>query len=87
MPQILDRLGEWKDDPDAHVAVERFAEWFDDSFTAAINKSRIENIMGKGPVPDYAPPALPVGGCRGRQYPTDTRLLCGTEILENQLII
>lgn len=59
--QILSRLGKWKEDPDAQKAVERFTEWFDDSFTSAIAKSQISNLYGQGPVPTFAPPEVPSG--------------------------
>ena len=59
--QILSRLGKWKQDPDAQKAVERFAEWFDETFTSAMTKSQICNLMGQGPVPTYAPPKIPTG--------------------------
>lgn len=59
--QILSRLGKWKEDPEAKRAVERFSEWLDESFTSAITKSQITNLMGQGPVPTFAPPEVPSG--------------------------
>jgi len=59
--QILNRLGKWKQNPDAQKAVERFAEWFDEAFTSAMIKSQISNLMGKGPVPSYHPQKTPAG--------------------------
>jgi hypothetical protein len=59
--EIMSRLEPWKNDRDAHEAVERFTEWLDAAFTEAIIKSRIENLMGEGPVPTYAPPQVPMG--------------------------
>lgn len=45
--QILSRLGKWKEDTEAKKAVERFTEWLDESFTLAITKSQITNLMGQ----------------------------------------
>jgi hypothetical protein len=58
---IMDHLEEWKDDPEAQKAVADFAQWFDECFTNAINKSHITNLMGRGPVPSYNPPIVPNG--------------------------
>jgi len=59
--RITSRLEKWKDDPEAQKAVEDFAQWFDESFTKAVIKARIENLMGRGPVPAYNPPRVPIG--------------------------
>jgi hypothetical protein len=59
--QILTRLVEWKENPEAQKAVGEFAQWFDECFTKAVTKARIENLMGQGPVPSYAPPEVPNG--------------------------
>jgi hypothetical protein len=63
--QILALFGEWKDDPEAKKAVEEFAQWFDVSFTKAVAKGRIENLMGRGPVPTFNPPEVPNGPVEG----------------------
>ena len=56
--QILSRLSEYKEDPDAQRVVAEFARWFDECFTSSIASSRITNLMGQGPVPTFAPPEV-----------------------------
>ena len=59
--RIISRLGKWEKDPEAQKAVEDFAQWFDKCFTNAVIKARIKNLMGRGPVPSYAPPYILTG--------------------------
>lgn len=59
--QILSRLGEYREDPDAQRVVAEFAQWFDECFTSSVAASRITNLMGQGPVPTFAPPEVPSG--------------------------
>ena len=59
--EILDRLGMFRENLEAQRSVERFAEWLDNSFTVAISRTQIINLMGRGQVPTFAPPLVPVG--------------------------
>jgi hypothetical protein len=60
-PQIIGRLGKWKNDPEAQDAVEDFAEWFDECFIKTIAQVQILNLQGQGSIPSYNPPKTPSG--------------------------
>lgn len=42
-------------------AMESLAQWVEDSFNEWKNGARIVGLIGKGPVPTFAPPYVPVG--------------------------
>jgi hypothetical protein len=58
---IIGSLGENSSDEGAAEAVQQFAEWLSLSFTIWSISSQVTLVMGKGPVPSFAPPYIPVG--------------------------
>ena len=57
---IKSRIGAAKDWPGAG-GIDGYANWFSASILAWIPLCQITNVMGKGPVPTFAPPYVPVG--------------------------
>jgi hypothetical protein len=55
------KLGPEASDSIASNAVNEFAKWFSERFSAWQSVATLVNIMGKGPVPTFAPPYVPVG--------------------------
>ena len=47
--------------PEARNAVNSFSRQFSSSFQIWLSSSMVQNVMGKGPVPTFAPPPVPVG--------------------------
>ena len=45
----------------ASESVYQFAKWFADRFSAWLSIASLANVIGKGPVPTFAPPYVPVG--------------------------
>jgi len=58
---IRSRLGSRGSAPGAESAVNRFATAFSAAMTAWTAESQIMLVLGKGPVPSFAPPYVPVG--------------------------
>jgi hypothetical protein len=58
---IMDSLGENASDEGAQDAVQSFADWLSLSFTIWLASSQVTLVMGKGPIPSFAPPYIPVG--------------------------
>lgn len=58
---IQAKLGKAGAEGDASKAVDDFANWFSERFSAWRSVALLVNVMGKGPVPTFAPPYVPVG--------------------------
>ena len=59
--EIRTKLGKAATDSGASQAVNEFAKWFSERFSAWQSVATIVNVLGKGPVPTFAPPYVPVG--------------------------
>jgi hypothetical protein len=46
---------------DMHQALQALADWVDSSFQEWKKLAQVVGVMGKGPIPSYAPPYVPVG--------------------------
>jgi hypothetical protein len=57
---ILSSLGSLADEPGAQSAVNNFATLFSVGFMIWFVTKQVMNVMGKGPVPTFAPPYVPV---------------------------
>lgn len=55
------KLGTAASDSDASKAVNEFANWFSERFSAWQSVATLVNVLGRGPVPTFAPPYVPVG--------------------------
>ncbi|HYB98511.1 MAG TPA: hypothetical protein VEC57_05185 [Candidatus Limnocylindrales bacterium] len=65
-PDVLARalsevLMERMDDPNAAIATEEFARVYSNGFAGWYRGATLVNVLGKGPVPSFAPPYVPVG--------------------------
>lgn len=58
---LLAQLPEAKSNKAAQQAIDTFAAAASSSFTAWLASCNVMNLMGKGPVPTFAPPYVPVG--------------------------
>ncbi len=47
--------------PEARDAINSFSKQFSSSFSIWLSSSMVQNVMGQGPVPAFAPPYVPVG--------------------------
>ena len=68
---IMGAIGDNASDEGAQESVEQFAQWLSLSFTIWSIGSQVTMVMGRGPVPTFAPPYIPVGpvvGGRARSY-------------------
>lgn len=67
---IISSLGSLADEPGAQSAVNNFATMFSVGFIIWLATKQVMNVLGKGPVPSYAPPYVPVGPViQGDVYP------------------
>jgi hypothetical protein len=48
-------------DPVGAAALADFARWYERGFKRWFGKARLVNLLGKGPVPSFGPPYVPVG--------------------------
>jgi hypothetical protein len=60
-------------------AMESLAKWVEDSFNEWKNGARIVGLIGKGPVPTFAPPYVPVGPVIGGENVSAPVLFAGPE--------
>jgi hypothetical protein len=58
---INGRVGEPATWPEGAKAISDFCSWFSAGLNRAIAASQVTLLMGKGPVPSFAPPYVPVG--------------------------
>ncbi|MGH9140836.1 MAG: hypothetical protein ACRD2I_06805 [Vicinamibacterales bacterium] len=63
--EITTKLGKAGTDRSASQAANEFAKWFSDRFSAWQSVATLVNVLGKGPVPSFAPPYVPVGAVIG----------------------
>ncbi len=49
------------DDPNAQTAIVEFADAYASGFGRWFRRATLVNLLGKGPVPSYSPPYVPVG--------------------------
>jgi hypothetical protein len=63
-------------EPGMHEACDEFAAWFSDRFSRWHSAALLMNVLASGPVPSYAPPAVPhgpvVGGTLSSRRPLFT---------------
>jgi hypothetical protein len=59
--EITMKLGTAASDRTASTAVNEFARWFSERFSAWQSVATLVNVLGRGPVPTFAPPYVPVG--------------------------
>jgi hypothetical protein len=59
--EIKMKLGKAAMDSTASKAVNEFAMWFSERFSAWQSVATLVNVLGRGPVPTFAPPYVPVG--------------------------
>jgi hypothetical protein len=64
--EIKVALGKAGAEAGASESVQQFAKWFADRFSAWQSVAVVANVIGKGPVPTFAPPYVPVGPVVGR---------------------
>lgn len=58
---IIGSLGSLSSEPGAQSAVNNFATLFSVGFMIWIATKQVRNVLGKGPIPSFAPPYVPVG--------------------------
>lgn len=58
---IISSLGSLAEEPGAQSAVNNFATLFSVGFSIWIVTKQVRNVLGKGPIPSFAPPYVPVG--------------------------
>ena len=58
---IKARIGDAANWPGGNEAINEFCAWFNAGFVGWLNYSVIRSVMGSGPVPQFAPPSVPVG--------------------------
>lgn len=58
---IRSRLGERGEEPEAQQAADDFGAWLSSGFTIWHLSTQVMNVFGKGPVPTWSPPYVPVG--------------------------
>lgn len=58
---IISSLGSLADEPGAQSAANHFATLFSVDFMIWMLTKQVRNVLGKGPVPSFAPPYVPVG--------------------------
>lgn len=62
---IKARLGSMTSQPGADAAINDFASSFNSRFTAWKGTATLTSLIGSGPVPMFAPPAVPAGPVKG----------------------
>jgi hypothetical protein len=62
LPQIFAQVVPGANDPAAAAPLQALANWYASAFTKWFNRAKLQNlVMGKGPIPTFAPPYVPVG--------------------------
>jgi len=58
---IKGTLGDQGEEPEAQQAADDFGAWLSTGFLIWSASTQVMNVLGKGPVPNFAPPYVPVG--------------------------
>jgi hypothetical protein len=58
---LFELLAGYLGDPVAVAEIESFAAWYASSWQSFYEGAALVNVLGKGPIPSFAPPYVPVG--------------------------
>jgi hypothetical protein len=75
---FADVLGGPATDPVGAAALADFARWYERGFKRWFGKARLVHLVGKGPIPSFAPPYVPVGPVVAGDVEGDAVLLAPT---------